>query len=226
MYQDFCPRCGSAIDPKTGRCPDCAGRRSYAVWIILLVIALAVGLCIYRFRAPIGRGFQALRQTVEAVSSRTPQPEPEATFTRDEALKAAQVYLESDCLSSEALSLLLGYDGYGEEAIAYALEHCGANWYTQASYVAEDLVANYYFCRTLLIDELLSCGFTAEEAVYGADHCRADWAEEAALYSAYLLSENPDLSEAALLQQLIEFGFTIDEATYGVQVHSSQAPTL
>lgn len=239
MYQDFCDRCGSAIDPKTGRCPNCAQRRSHAGWIVLAVVLIAAALAWVCFRAPIARGVSELTRRAEdlfapapetePVRPETPVPEDEAEAPLDnraEIVKAAQSYLDSQLLTPSDLYLLLYEDGYAEADIDYALDNCGADWYEAAAYIAMDEVANYYYSRAMLVETLESCGFTEDEAAYGADYCGADWAEEAALYGAFLLADNPDLPADELCAQLLAFGYTEEEAQYALEQLSDSSPTL
>ena len=77
MYQDFCDRCGSAIDPKTGRCPDCARRGNRTAGIIVAVVLIAVVLAATLLREPMVRGATELVHCVETLFSTPPEPEPD-----------------------------------------------------------------------------------------------------------------------------------------------------
>ena len=168
MYQDFCDRCGSAIDPKTGQCPECARRGNRTAGIIAAVVLIAVVLAVTLFREPVVRGVTDLAHRVEALFSTRPEPEPDVVQAvepapdprpepdpaRDEAVKAAQAYLETETYSPSALYLQLYGDGYQEADIDYALDHCGANWYENAAYCAMDWVASYYYSRVMLVEGL------------------------------------------------------------------------
>ena len=136
MYQDFCDRCGSAIDPKTGRCPDCARRGNRTAGIIVAVVLIAVVLAATLLREPMVRGATELVYRVETLFSTRPEPEPDVVQAvepapdprpepdpaRDEAVKAAQAYLETETYSPSALYLQLYGDGYQEADIDYALK--------------------------------------------------------------------------------------------------------
>lgn len=240
MYQDFCDRCGSAIDPKTGRCPDCARRGNRTAGLIVAVVLIAVVLAVTLFREPVVRGVTDLAHRVEALFSTRPEPEPDVVQAvepapdprpepdpaRDEAVKAAQAYLETETYSPSALYLQLYGDGYQEADIDYALDHCGANWYENAAYCAMDWVASYYYSRGMLVEDLMNSGFTADEAAYGADYCGANWSDEATLYGAFLLEETPELSAEEVSAALLEFGYTEEEAQYAVDQLFDNAPAL
>lgn len=243
MRQDFCPRCGSAIDPKTNRCPDCSQRSSQGIWIALAVILVlaAAGLWLWNTTPALSDSLTSLKDQVVAFFA--PEPEPEVPqrvqealdsaaslaeeavgeymLTSDEAeaaLKAAEEYLENSFSSPESLRSCLADDGYGEEACDYAVANCGADWKEQAVYAAQDLVSYYYLSYAQLVLDLEQSGFTSEDAAYGADHCGADWMEEATLTAMYFLSEYPDEDTDAIIQRLLEMGYTEEEAQYGAKM--------
>lgn len=213
MDQDFCQRCGSAIDPKTGRCPDCSQRGSRAVGIFIAVAVLVLILAVSLLRGPIEQGTAALAHLATSIFEEEAEP---PALARDEAVKAAQDYWETDFFTPNELSLQLSKDGFEKADIDYALEHCGADWYESAAYFAIDWVAEYYCCRTTLVETLLDYGFTEDEAQYGADFCGANWSEEALFYGEYLLSEDPSLTAEAMTELLLGFGYSDEEVEYAV----------
>lgn len=243
MRQDFCPRCGSAIDPKTNRCPDCSQRSSQGIWIALAVVlvAAAAGLWLWKESPAFSDALTSFKE--QAVAFFAPKEEPDVPVQVQEALdstaslveeavgeymlsseeaeaalKAAEEYLENGFCSPESLRICLADDGYSEEACDYAVANCDADWEKQAVYTARELVSSYHLSYEQLVLDLEWNGFTSEEAVYGADNCGADWMEEATLTAMYFLGEYPDEDAAAIVQRLLEMGYTEEEAQYGAEM--------
>lgn len=239
MKQDFCQRCGSALDPKTGQCPDCSRRRSRGGWIAAAVVAVVICLGIYSL---LPGGF--LRPKVEAAVHQIeeifePKPEPalpepvaplEDTAPLDaqqEALMTAQDLLIDEYFSPVDLLDRLETLGYSREAAEFAVVNCGANWSEEAAYAAADFLSNYYLSPTELEEELVLYGFTEEEARYGVEHCGADWMEEAVLNALFYQEEYPELTQAEVEELLVSCGFTEEQAAYGAaEVYSGAGNSL
>ncbi len=227
MERDFCQRCGSALDPKTGRCPDCSQRRSSGGWIAAAVIAAVICLGLYSLRPG---GFlrpaaEAVVQQIEGIFAPKPEPalpEPAAPLEQtapldahQEALMTAQDLLLNEYFSPPDLLGRLESLGYSAEAAEFAVANCGANWSEEATYAAMNYLSNYYLSPTELADQLVLYGFTEEEALYGVEHCGADWMEEAVLNAQFYLEEYPELTQAEVEELLVSCGFTEEQAAYG-----------
>lgn len=239
MEQDFCQRCGSAIDPKTGRCPDCSRRRSRGGWIAGVVTVLVLFLGMYCLR-PGGPWRAAAEAAVRQIEARF-APEPEAAPVlpaspaplegagldeRQAALMAAQDLLIDEYFSPADLLGRLEELGYAAEAAQFAVANCGANWFEEAAYAAADFLSYYYLSAPELAEELVLYGFTEEEANFGVANCGADWMEEAVLNAKFYLEEEPDLTQEALEAYLLDRGFTEEEAAYGAQMAFGGASSL
>lgn len=227
MERDFCQRCGSALDPKTGQCPDCSRRRSRGGWIAVAVVAVVICLGIYCLLpgGPLRPAAEAALHKIEAIFAPKPEPalpEPAAPLehtapldAQQEALMTAQDLLIDEYFSPADLLDRLEALGYSTEAAEFAVVNCGANWSEEATYAAMNYLSNYYLSPTELADQLVLYGFTEEEALYGVEHCGADWMEEAVLNAQFYLEEYPELTQAEVEELLVSCGFTEEQAAYG-----------
>ena len=122
MERDFCQRCGSALDPKTGQCPDCSRRRSRGGWIAVAVVAVVICLGIYCLLpgGPLRPAAEAALHKIEAIFAPKPEPalpEPAAPLehtapldAQQEALMTAQDLLIDEYFSpADLLDRLEGY---------------------------------------------------------------------------------------------------------------------
>ena len=235
MKEFFCPRCGSALDPKTGRCPECRETHSnHGVWIVVVVIVViaAVGMWLWNSRVEISDSFSSLREDItdffDPAADTAGDALDDAGFApldsagldssdaaQAEALKTAQTLLEEYSYSAFSLQVALEEEGFSTENAEYAVAHCGADWMEEAVYSAKNILAQYYSSRTTMVNDLLSYGFTEEEAAYGADNCDADWMEEAALTAQYFREDSPEATQAEIEAMLLDMGYTEEEAAYG-----------
>lgn len=106
-------------------------------------------------------------------SSTQPQEAPQedtptATLGQINALEKALTYLDYMSFSASGLADQLEYEGFSQDEIDYAVEHCGADWNEQAAKKAQSYMDYMSFSRSGLIDQLLFEGFTQEQAEYGA----------------------------------------------------------
>lgn len=96
------------------------------------------------------------------------ETKPSVTMGQLNALQKALDYLAYTSFSASSLADQLEYEGFAQDEIDYAVEHCGANWKEQAAKKAQDYMDYSSFSRSGLIDQLLFEGFTQEQAEYGA----------------------------------------------------------
>lgn len=96
------------------------------------------------------------------------EKEPAATTGQINALRKALSYLDYMSFSASGLADQLDYEGFSQDEIDYAVEHCGADWNEQAAKKAQSYMDYMSFSRSGLIDQLLFEGFTQEQAEYGA----------------------------------------------------------
>lgn len=85
------------------------------------------------------------------------------------ALARAKSYLAYSAFSKKGLKDQLLYERYSNSDAQYAVDHCGADWNTQAYLKAKSYLSFMSFSRDGLIDQLEFEGFTHSQAVYGAD---------------------------------------------------------
>ena len=91
----------------------------------------------------------------------------ESAYSRANALQAARDYLSTMAFSRKGLIEQLRYEGYSMSDSVYAVDHCRANWNTQAKLAAKEYLHTMPFSRKGLIDQLKYDGFTASQAAYG-----------------------------------------------------------
>lgn len=84
------------------------------------------------------------------------------------ALASAKSYLDLMGFSRQGLMDQLVFDGYSRADAQYAVDHCGANWYSQAVRSAREY-AKYGYSRQDLIDQLVYIKYTNDQAVYGVN---------------------------------------------------------
>lgn len=93
----------------------------------------------------------------------------EATVGQQNALRAAEQYLDYTAFSYEGLIEQLEYEQYSHEDAVYAADNCGADWNEQAAKAAADYLEYTSFSRDGLIEQLEYEGYTHDQAVYGAE---------------------------------------------------------
>jgi Host cell surface-exposed lipoprotein len=115
--------------------------------------------------------------TEEAPAEETTEeapPEPELTAAQENALEAAESYLEFQAFSRQGLidQLTSEYgDGYKKKDATFAVDALDVNWKKQAVRAAEDYLEFQSFSLDGLIEQLESeygSQFTHAQAVYGA----------------------------------------------------------
>jgi hypothetical protein len=110
----------------------------------------------------------ALVVGVGGVATASPQPQLErATASQENALRAAESYLEYTAFSKSGLEEQLKYEGYSSSAARYGATHCGANWYHQAAKAARAYLRYTSFSRSGLQEQLEYEGFTTAQARFG-----------------------------------------------------------
>lgn len=90
------------------------------------------------------------------------------SFENQNALKAAQRYLEFTPFSHDGLVKQLEFEHFSHEAAVYAADHCGADWTRQAELAAKRYLSVMPFSRESLIDQLVFDGYTRSQAESGA----------------------------------------------------------
>lgn len=90
------------------------------------------------------------------------------SFENQNAIKAAQRYLESMPFSHDGLIKQLEFEEFSHEAAVYAADHCGADWTRQAALAAKNYLDSMPFSRNSLIEQLVFDGYTRSQAESGA----------------------------------------------------------
>lgn len=89
------------------------------------------------------------------------------TMGEQNALYAADMYLNVIPFSYTGLIKQLKHDGYSDSEAKYGADNCGADWKEQAARAAQQYLDLASFSRSGLINQLIHDGYTQEEAEYG-----------------------------------------------------------
>lgn len=98
-----------------------------------------------------------------------PEPEPKLTRSQENAIRAAEDYLNYSAFSRQGLIDQLIYEDYSKQDATFAVNNVEVNWKEQAAQAAEDYLGYSSFSRQGLIDQLKYEGYTQEQAVYGVN---------------------------------------------------------
>ncbi|HLS78486.1 MAG TPA: Ltp family lipoprotein [Nocardia sp.] len=85
------------------------------------------------------------------------------------AVRAAQQYLEISAFSRSGLIAQLEYEGYSTADATSAVDSLNVDWNEQAARSAKQYLEMTAFSRSGLIDQLVYEGFTYEQAEYGVN---------------------------------------------------------
>lgn len=91
------------------------------------------------------------------------------TVAQQNAIRAAQDYLDYTAFSRSGLIDQLVFEGYSQSDAAYAVDWLDVNWNEQAARSAKAYLDYSSFSRQGLIDQLEFEGYTHAQAVYGVD---------------------------------------------------------
>lgn len=108
-------------------------------------------------------------------SSPEKKAEPEkGTKTQQQALRAAEDYLDMLAFSKKGLQQQLEYDKHTKADAQWAVEHVDADWMEQAVKAAQSYLDVMSFSEEGLVDQLVNDGFTKEQATHGAAEAMKD----------------------------------------------------
>jgi len=113
------------------------------------------------------------KPTTQAPATKAPKPKPKITKSQEQAIGAAQDYLDYSAFSRKGLIEQLSSDageGFPKADAIFAVDHIKVNWNEQAAKSAKEYLAYSHFSRKGLIEQLESDageGFTHSQAVYG-----------------------------------------------------------
>lgn len=91
-----------------------------------------------------------------------------ATGSQENALKAAESYLEYSPFSKSGLEKQLKFEGFSSADARFGAAHVGANWNEQAIKAAASYLEYSPFSESGLVQQLEFEGFTSSQAQYGA----------------------------------------------------------
>ena len=95
--------------------------------------------------------------------------EPEMTLAQENALRAAQDYLDYTAFSKAGLIEQLQYEEYSKEDATFAANNVEVDWKEQAVQSGKDYLDYTSFSRNGLIEQLEYDGFTNEQATYAVN---------------------------------------------------------
>ena len=87
----------------------------------------------------------------------------------ESALRKAERYIDMFSMSAQGVRDQLEHDGFGQDAIDYALENLETDWNEQAKKSAESYTELFDMSDAKLYDQLIYKGFTEEQAQAGVD---------------------------------------------------------
>ncbi len=148
--------------------------------IIALVAVLSVGIAACSSpAAPLAPGPGATLAPVPAATLRpanaptppvvTPKPVKQLTRAQENAIEAAEDYLDYSAFSRSGLIDQLVYEDYSKAVATFAVDSLDVNWKEQAFLSAQAYLDYSSFSLKGLIDQLRYEGFTKAQAEYGAE---------------------------------------------------------
>ena len=133
----------------------------------VFAVAATVGVIGFGL-APIASAAPQLTDLAAAGPSYGINPEPPATpVSQDNAVSAAQDYIDMSAFSLQGLIKQLEYEGYSTADATYAVNSLDVDWNQQAIRMAKNYLEMSSFSRSSLIQQLEYEGFTPSQAVYG-----------------------------------------------------------
>jgi hypothetical protein len=94
--------------------------------------------------------------------------QPLSPVSQQNAVRAAEDYLDVSAFSRQGLIEQLEYSGFSTEDATFAVDQIAVDWNVQAAKAAEDYLDISGFSRSGLIEQLEYSGFTPAQAEYGA----------------------------------------------------------
>ena len=95
------------------------------------------------------------------------ESEPLSPASQQNAVRAAEEYIEMSGFSRKGLIEQLVYEGYSAADATYAVDQIAVDWNSQAVRSANDYLDMSPFSRSGLIEQLQYEGFTPSQAAYG-----------------------------------------------------------
>ncbi|KUI29861.1 hypothetical protein AU195_06505 [Mycobacterium sp. IS-1496] len=92
---------------------------------------------------------------------------PASPVSQQNAVRAAEEYLEVSAFSRQGLIEQLEYSGFSTADATFAVDAIVVDWNEQAVKAAQEYLEVSAFSRSGLIDQLVYSGFTPSQAAYG-----------------------------------------------------------
>ena len=143
-----------------------------------------------------------------------PSPTLNGTISQQNALKAAQQYLNYTAFSHDGLVAQLEHDQFSQADATYGADNSGADWNAEAIKAAQSYLNYTAFSSGGLVSQLEHDQFTQVQAAYGVNNVNANWDQEAAKAAQQYMSYSA-FSRGSLIVQLEHDQFTQEQATYG-----------
>jgi len=105
---------------------------------------------------------------VEEIPEVTEAPEPELTSGQENAIGAAEGYLDYSAFSKSGLIKQLEFEKYSKADATFAVDNIEVDWNEQAVKAAKDYLDYSSFSRGGLIEQLKFEGYTVKQAAHGA----------------------------------------------------------
>lgn len=135
----------------------------------------------------------------------------------EDAISAAEDYLDLTAFSRDELIEQLVYEGYSEDVASAAVDSLDVDWSEQAVKSAQEFLDSGGMSYDGLIDMLKYSGFSSADAKAAVDSLDADWREQAVIAAAGYIKYNEMYDEDELIDQLEFEGFSKSDAQYGAR---------
>ncbi len=156
----------------------------------------------------------ASSQTYQQPTQTSPAAASNGTVSQQNALKAAQQYLNYTAFSHDGLVAQLEHDQFSQADATYGADNSGADWNAEAIKAAQNYLNYTAFSQGGLVAQLEHDQFTQAQATYGVNNANANWDNEAAKAAQQYMSYSA-FSRGSLIAQLEHDQFTQEQATYG-----------
>jgi Host cell surface-exposed lipoprotein len=152
-------------------------RRKKWPWVLTALVALLIiGSCVAggdevdSTPASTSTSQETGDPSTEGATTASPRPEktkPKLSVSQQQAIGAAESYLDSGGYSRKSLIAQLKYEGFSTKEAEYAVDHVKVNWNDEAEESAESYMDSGSYSRKSLLAQLKYEGFTDAQAAHG-----------------------------------------------------------
>lgn len=157
---------------------------------------------------------QTPSQSYQPPSQTAPAATSNGTVSQQNAVKAAQQYLNYSAFSHDGLVAQLEHDQFSQADATYGADDSDADWNAEAIKAAQSYLNYTAFSQGGLVSQLEHDQFTQSQATYGANNANANWDNEAAKAAQQYMAYSA-FSRGSLIAQLEYDQFTQEQAMYG-----------